>query len=67
MPRITQDPMGQVCPNFSGETYTAIQLAMMMGGQLNDTDAAEHLITVWNQMHTHEVEAWDLQVQGDTQ
>ena len=30
-----------------------------------DMDAAECLVTVWNQTHTHEVEAWDLQVQAE--
>jgi len=38
---------------------------MTTGGHLCDTDAAEHLVTVWNQMHAREVEAWDVQVQGD--
>ena len=65
MPRITQDPTGQVCPNFAGETYSAIWLAMMTGSQLTDADAAEWLVTAWNQMHAHKVEAWDLQDQTD--
>ena len=65
MPRITQDPTGQVCPDFAGKTYAAIQLAMTTGGQLTDADAAEWLITAWNQTHAREVEAWDLQVQTD--
>ena len=65
MPRITQDPTGQVCPDFAGETYTAIQLAMTTGRQLTDVDTAERLVTAWNQTHAREVEAWDLQVQTD--
>ena len=65
MPRITQDPTGQVCPDFAGETYAAIRLAMMTGGQLTDANAAEQLVTAWNQTHVREVEAWDLQVQTD--
>ena len=65
MPRITQDPTGQVCPDFAGETYAAVRLAMTTGGQLTDADAAERLVTAWNQTHAREVEAWDLQVQTD--
>ena len=65
MPRITQDPTGQVCPDFAGETYAAVRLAMTTGGQLTDADAAERLVTAWNQTHAREVEAWDLQVQAD--
>ena len=38
---------------------------MTTGGQLTDADAAERLVTAWNQTHAREVEAWDLQVQAD--
>ena len=38
---------------------------MTTGGHLNDAAAAEQLATAWNQMHTQEVEAWDLQAQAD--
>ena len=38
---------------------------MMTGSQLTDADAAEWLVTAWNQMHVRKVEAWDLQVQTD--
>ena len=65
MPHITQDPTGQVCPDFAGETYAAVHLVMMTGRQLTDTDAAERLVTAWNQTHACEVEAWDLQIQAD--
>ena len=38
---------------------------MTTGGQLTDVEAAEWLVTAWNQTHTRDVEAWDLQVQTD--
>ena len=56
MPRITQDPTGQVCPDFAGETYATVRLAMTTGGQLTDADAAERLVTAWNQTHAREVD-----------
>ena len=65
MPRITQDPTSQVCPDFAGETYATVRLAMTTGGQITDADAAERLFMAWNQTHAREVEAWDLQVQAD--
>ena len=65
MPRITQDPTSQVCPDFAGETYATVRLAMTTGGQITDADAAERLVMAWNQTHAREVEAWDLQVQAD--
>jgi hypothetical protein len=54
-----------MCPNFAGETYAAIRQAMTVGGQLTNEGAAERLVAAWNQTHTHEVEAWDLQVLAD--
>ena len=65
MPRITQDPTGHACPDFASLTYAAVRLAMTTGGHLNDAAAAEQLATAWNQMHTQEVEAWDLQAQAN--
>ena len=65
MPHITQDPTGQVCPDFAGKTYAAVHLAMMTGGQLTDAYTAECLVIAWNQTHGCKVEAWDLQVQAD--
>ena len=41
MPQITQDPTSQVCPNFAGETYAAVRLAMTTGGQITDKNAIE--------------------------
>ena len=65
MPQITQDPTGHACPDFTSLTYATMRLAMTTGGQLNDAGAAEQLATAWNQMHTQEVKAWDLQAQAD--
>ena len=62
---ITQDPTGHACPNFASLTYATVRLAMTTGGQLNGAGAAEQLATAWNQMHTREVKAWDLQAQAD--
>ena len=42
-----------------------MRLAIMTGRHLNDAAAAEQLATAWNQMHTQEVKAWDLQAQAD--
>ena len=65
MLQITQDLTGHACPDFASPTYAAMRLAMTTGRHLNDAAAAEQLATAWNQMHTQEVEAWDLQAQAD--
>jgi len=65
MPQITQDPMGLVCPNFTGQTYTAVRPAMSTGGQLNNAEAVEQLVVAWNQTHAQELEAWNTQTQAD--
>jgi len=65
MPRITQDPTGLICPDFAGLTYATMRQAMTMGGHLNDAEATEWLAAAWNQTHTQEMEAWNLQVQAD--
>lgn len=38
---------------------------MTAGGILSDADAAERLATAWTQMHTQEVDAWEVQAQAD--
>jgi len=65
MPWITQDPTGLICPDYTGQTYAAVRLAMSTGGQLNDAGAVEQLIAAWNQAHTQELEAWNIQTQAD--
>ena len=65
MLRIDQDPTVQVCPNFAGATYAAVRQAMTVSRQISDPEAAQRLITAWNQTHNQEVEAWNLQVEAD--
>ena len=62
MPWITQDPTGQVCPDFAGETYVTMRQAMMTSGHLSDTDAAEH----WYALHGDEHESAQNAKQGSS-
>ena len=65
MVRIQQDPTNISCPDFAGVAYAVVRQILSNNGQINNNQVIKQLMTAWNQTHTQEVEAWNLQVQAD--
>ena len=65
MLQIDQDPTNVPYPDFAGAAYATVRQVMSNNRQIKNDQAIEQLMTVWNQMHTQEVNTWNQKVQSD--